>query len=289
MLFVFSVLVYIFNLSGTNINSKSVVQQVSWSLGTVIISVMIMHFLVFVWILKNRFAKLNAQLAEMVIPGHDEETLVSLLSILNTPNKGYFGVEINFINGNRLLNIKDPRILSLSESKVQAFQYNNNRIHALRLAHGILCDTVRTVNSDYGSQILCEIAYAFISFVMFSFIAMDTENDPNLADSEKEFSRLQVISNFCISCICIIKILTIAASCHSVRSEISSTSRNVQKLLSPRHINADTHAEIQLFSQQLCSDDPKFTACGFFDLNLNLCCSIAGTATTYIVVLLQLK
>lgn len=289
MLFVVSALMFIFNLNGTNIDSKCVVKQASWNVGIVISSVMIMHFLVFVWSLKNRFAKLNAQLATMVATGLEEETLVSLLTILNPQNNGYFAGEINFINVNRLRNIKDPLFLSLSKSKNQVFQYNNNHIRALRLAHGILCDTVHTVNSDYGFQILCEIAYAFVSFVMFSFIAMDTKNDPSLADSEEGFSRVHVIRDFCMSCVCLVKILTIAASCHAVSSEISSTSRIVQKLLSPRHINADAHAELQFFSQQLCNEDPRFTAFGFFELNLNLCCSIAGTATTYIVVLLQLK
>lgn len=66
---------------------------------------MLMHFLVFVWIMKNRFAKLNAQLATMVVPGLEEETLVSLLTILNPPNKGYFAGEINFIDGNRFRHI----------------------------------------------------------------------------------------------------------------------------------------------------------------------------------------
>jgi len=289
VLFVSSVLVFVFNLSGTNIDSKYVVKQASWNVGIVIGSVMLMHFLVFVWILKNRFAKLNAQLATMVLPGLEEETLMSLLTILNPPNKGYFAGEINFINGNRLRNIKDPQFLSLSRSKIQEFQYNNNHISALRLAHGVLRDTVHTVNSDYGLQILCEFAYAFVSFVIFSFIAMDTENDHSLAGSEEGFSPVQVIRDFCISFVCLVKILTVAASCQAVSSEISSTSRILQKLLSPRHINADAHAELQLFSQQLCNDDPKFTAFGFFELNLNLCCSIACTATTYIVVLLQLK
>jgi hypothetical protein len=290
VLFVFSVLMFIFNMSGTNVDFKCVVTQASWNVGIAIGSVMLMHFLVFVWILKNRFAKLNAQLATMVVPGLEEETLMSLLTILNPSNKGYFEGEINFINGNRIHNIKDALFLSLSKSKIQEFQYNNNNhIRALRLAHGVLCDTVRTVNSDYGFQILCEIAYAFVSFVMFSFFALDTENDHSLADSEEGFSRVQVIRDFCLSCVCLVKILTIAASCHAVSSEISSTPRIVQKLLSPRHINADARAELQLFSQQLCNDDPRFTAFGFFELDLNLCCSIAGTATTYIVVLLQLK
>jgi hypothetical protein len=289
MMFVFIVLLFIFNLNGTTIDSKCVMKQASWSVGIVIGSLLFMHFLLFVWILKNRFAKLNAQLATMVVPGLEEETLASLLTILNLPNKGYFAKEINFINGNRLHSMNDPLFLSLSKSKTQKFQYNNHHIRALRLAHGVLCDTVHTVNSDYGLQILCEIAYAFVSFVVFSFMAMDTKNDTNLADSDEGFSRVPVIRDFCLSFVCLVKILTIAASCHAVKSEMSLTSRIVQKLLSPRQISADAHAELQLFSQQLCNDDPRFTAFGFFELNLNLCCSIAGTATTYIVVLLQLK
>lgn len=289
VLFVFSVSVFILNLSETNIDSKFVVEQASWNVGIAIGSVMLIHFLFFVWILKNRFAKLNAQLATMVVPGLEEETLMSLLTILNPPNKGYFTGEIIFTNGNRHRNTKDPLFLSLNKSRIQEFQYNNNHIRALRLAHGVLSETVRTVNSDYGFQILCEIAYAFVSFVMFSFLALDTENDHSLADSEEGFSRMQIIRDFCFSCVCLVKILTIAASCHAITSEISSTSRIVQKLLSPRHIKTDAHAELQLFSQQLCNDDPRFTAFGFFELDLNLCCSIAGTATTYIVVLLQFK
>jgi hypothetical protein len=54
-------------------------------------------------------------------------------------------------------------------------------------------------------------------------------------------------------------------------------------------MSTDTLTELRLFSQQLLNIDPRFTAFDFFTLNLNLLCSVAGTATTYIVVLLQLK
>jgi hypothetical protein len=284
MLFVFSVVMFIFGLHGIGlvVDSKSMVKQASWNVGAAVSTIMIIHYLDFVWILNNRFGKLNAQLSAMAVSGLEEETLVSLFSILDPPNKGHLAGEINFIRGTRLLSMKDPLFLSLSKSNSEEVQYSKNHICALRLAHGILCDTVRTVNSDYGFPILFEISYAFVSFVMFSYVAMDAKNDPSLAD-------VRVITDFCISCACIIKIFTIAASCHAVSSEISATSRIVQKLLSPRHISADTLAELQFFSQQLWNNDPRFTAFGFFELNLNLCCSVAGTATTYIVVLLQLK
>ena len=39
----------------------------------------------------------------------------------------------------------------------------------------------------------------------------------------------------------------------------------VQNLLSPMHITADTHAELQLFCQQGWKKYPKFTAFGFFE------------------------
>jgi hypothetical protein len=289
MLFVFSVFMFIFDLNGIIVDSKSMVKQASWNTGTAVVTIMVMHYLLFVWILKDRFGKLNAQLSAMVVPGLEEETLVSLFSILDPPNKGYYAGEIDFMHGSRLVNTKDPRFLSVSKSKSQEVQYSNINIRALRLAHCILRDTVQSVNSDYGFQILFEISYAFVSFVMFSFFAMGAKNDPSLAECEEGSSCVRVITDFCISCVCIIKILTIAASCHAVSSEISSTSRIVQKLLSPRHISADALSELQLFSQQLWSNDPRFTAFGFFELNLNLCCSVAGTATTYIVVLLQLK
>jgi hypothetical protein len=45
MLFVFSVLMFIFNLNGMPIDSKCAVKQASWHVGVVIGSVLIMHFL----------------------------------------------------------------------------------------------------------------------------------------------------------------------------------------------------------------------------------------------------
>jgi hypothetical protein len=102
-------------------------------------------------------------------------------------------------------------------------------------------------------------------------------------------SCVRVIMNFCISCTCIIKAVTIAVSCHVTSSEVSHTSTTVQKLLSQRPIRADTLTELQLFFQKLRNTNPSFTASGFFELSLNLLCSMAGTATTYIVILLQLK
>jgi hypothetical protein len=287
---VFCCIMTLFDTNGRNINLISVIKYSGWALGRTIATFMIINFLVFVWILKNRLCKLNAQLSALVVRGFEEQHLASLFSTLNPMNKAEPAGESNFVSGSQIVGRKYPQLFSLSRVRSQVLQYNSDQIRALRLTHGILCEIAQRINSDYGFQILSEISYAFISFVMFSFVALEAKNDPTLADCEDgSFSCVRVLTNLLISCICIIKVLTIAASCHAVSSEISATSKIVQKLLSPRYISAETLAELQLFSQQLWNTDPRFTAFGFFELNLNLLCSVLATATTYIVVLLQLK
>jgi hypothetical protein len=289
LLFVLLCLVIIFDVDGRNMNFISVVKLSGRLVGGIIGTIMLIQFLVFVWILKNRFGKLNIQLSAMVVRGFEEETLATLLPILDQPNKMGFAGNVNVVHGSENLHRKDPLFVSLSKIRNRVLQYNSNYIRALRLTHGILCDTVKTVNADYGFQILCELSYAFVSFVMCSFVAMDAKNDPSVADCGNGSSCVRVVTDLCISWICLMKVLAIAASCHAVSYEISDTSRIVQKLLSPRYISGDTLSELQLFSQQLWNTDSRFTAFGFFELNLNLLCSVAATATTYIVVLIQLK
>jgi hypothetical protein len=58
-------------------------------------------------------------------------------------------------------------------------------------------------------------------------------------------------------------------------------------MLLPRSLEAHTLTELQLFSQQISNIDSKFTAFGFFTLNLKLLSSVAVAATTYIVILIQ--
>jgi hypothetical protein len=290
LVFLFSCITRIAEVEGREFGLISVIKLSGYTVGVIIIMFMLLHFLVFVWILKNRFVKVNAQLSALVAHEFEEEQLMSLLSALSPVNEMILIGEFNVVNGSKALGRKDHVPFSLTNARSQVFQYNSNQIRVLRLTHGILCDMVQRVNSDYGFQILSELSYAFVSFVMFSFVAIDGESDPTWGDCEYgPLSCFRVLTYLLISCLCLAKVLSVASSCHAVTSEISATSRIVRKLLSARHISAEKLAELQLFSQQLWNADPRFTAFGFFELNLNLLCSVLGAATTYIVVLLQLK
>jgi hypothetical protein len=287
--FVFVCLVALCNIIGRRPDFISIATISDFLFGGVIGTITLVQYAVCVWTLKNRFGKLNAQLSVMLIPDYEEESLKEFASILDHPNKIDAADVVYLYNGPQKPKVPDTLYLSLSKIRNHVLHHDRYHIRALRQTHGILCDTIQMINSDYGITILFVISYAFISFVMFTFVALDAKHDPSLADCDEEPTCVRVIMNFCISCTCIIKVLGVAVSSHVASLEASRTSGIVQKLSSQSPVRADTLAELQLFSQQLWNVDTRFTASGFFTLNLNLLCTVAGTATTYIVVLLQLK
>ena len=75
-------------------------------------------------------------------------------------------------------------------------------------------------------------------------------------------------------------------SCHLARSEANETASVVQECLLQDE-TVDDLEEMQKFASQLGTDKVHFTACGFFELDLTLFISVAGTAITYIIILLQ--
>jgi hypothetical protein len=289
VVFVSSWLLTMCDMSGRTVDFIAAVRMSGWIIGRAIGTLMIVQYLCFVWILKNRFCELNTQLSAMLTANFEEDSLETFASILDHSSKVSATDVAMFGSRPAKLKGSDPLFLSLSKIRSQFLHHDRHHVRALRQIHEILCDVIHTINSDYGIPLLLIMSYAFVSFVMFSYLAMDPKPTDNIADCDDEPSCGRVIMNFCISCTCIIKVLAIAISCHVTSSKAAYTSTVVQKLLSQRPVSSDLLDELQLFSQQLWNVDSTFTAFGFFALNLSLLCSVAGTATTYIVVLLQLK
>jgi hypothetical protein len=288
VVFVSSGLITLCDMNGRTADLITAVRISGYVIGSSIGTLMIVQYLVLVWVLKKRFSKLNTQLSAMLMANFEEDSLQTFASILDhsstviPTDTGLLGTK------SKILKKPDPLFISLSKMGDQFRHHDSRHIRALRQTHGILCDVIQTINSDYGISILLIMSYAFVSFVMFTFLAMESKHTGDMADCDREESCDRVIMNFGISCVCIIKVMAIAVSCHMTSSEASYTATVVQKMLSQRPTRADSVAELHLFSHQLRIVDSTFTAFGFFTLNLGLLCSVTGTATTYIVVLLQL-
>jgi gustatory receptor len=144
----------------------------------------------------------------------------------------------------------------------------------------------------YGYQILFEVAYNFVSFVSYLYYALDTLDAKKTLDRAQrgeESVILEVVSSMCWVTLNLVRMISITASCFKASEEARGTSTVVHKLLLRQTLKRDTSAELQLFSMQLLSNKVEFTAGGFFSVNLSLVHSMVGVATTYIIILLQLK
>jgi hypothetical protein len=76
-----------------------------------------------------------------------------------------------------------------------------SQIHTLRQTYSDLYDITETINGIYGYQITLELAYDFVSFVLFLYHALDVLSDVKkmgertLREAEKII--LEVASSLC--------------------------------------------------------------------------------------------
>ena len=270
--------------SGHRVSVVSVVQLASIILASFINMTIVLEFVNIVSIIQNRFLKLNDNLSSMVYKGFVEEELEEYMLKTNSGRKS-----------NESCLHRAPHIISASLSrhsphyKNKTFNYDPMKLHSLRLIHSLLHELRCLVNSHFGLQLLFEMFHSFITLIMSLYIAMAAKTDPHIVDCDVSSSCTRVITNFCLAAICIFKFIIITTSCYRASDEINRTPEILQKLLLPRPIEAEAFTELELFYQRLSGNDCIFTANGFFSINLNLLIQVAASATTYLVILIQMN
>jgi hypothetical protein len=111
--------------------------------------------------------------------------------------------------------------------------------------------------------------------------------DSNMRDEETII--LEIASSMCWVMQTVARILYITASCSAAVEEARRTGTVVHKLLLRQSLLRDTSTQLQLFSIQLLNNKVEFSAGGFFPVNLSLAYSMVGAATTYTIILIQVK
>jgi gustatory receptor len=168
-----------------------------------------------------------------------------------------------------------------------------SRIHTLRQTCSNLYDITELVNEIYGYQITLELAYNFVSFVSYLYYALEVlSNVKRTGDRNQrgeESITLEVASSLCWVTLNLVRVLSITSSCFAASDEARRTATVVHKLLLRQTLPGDVSTELQLFSIQLLNNKVEFSAGGFFPVNLSLVYSMVGAATTYIIILLQVK
>ena len=179
-------------------------------------------------------------------------------------------------------------VLSSSKFRSQSLPQDVANIRTLRCVHNILYDTGVIVNSVYGLQLLLAMAYIFTSVVKYFHLVM-IFNVSARPDQLSNFRVDGILPLMCVVSIHIANVLWVTASCNCACREAVRTTTVVNKLLLIRALSSDVSAELERFSQQLLHSKLQFTAFGFFSLDFTFLYGFIGGATTYIVILLQFQ
>jgi len=257
--------------------------------------IMVIQYINIMQMLRHRFRNLNRQLATCC----DSKPSISDHSL------------IKFRSGKNPLHIRIPQTASTANNVTDLPKTQNyilpdisvrmsniepdevSRIHTLRQTYSDLYDITESINGIYGYQITLELAHDFVSFVSYLYYALELlsnvkkTGDHNLR--AEETITLEIASSLCWVTQNLVRILSITASCFAAGEEARRTETVVHKLLLRQTLLRDTSTELQLFSTQLLSNKVEFSAGGFFPVNLSLVYSMVGAATTYIIILIQVK
>jgi hypothetical protein len=289
VVFSLSGVIHVFDMMDRKLGYIITMEIAGWILVSYINNTVILQFLKCVRIIKDRFKKLNTQLSEMNFEEFEEEELRIFLSNSNSFSRplSQSNEESSFERGSHVINRTMSGSTVCSRIRGRAFKYDPVKIHNLRLTHSLLYELTRTINSDFGIQILLEMLHSFITLIMSMYVGMTGRSNPHITSCAQDVNCTRHVIHFCLAAVCITKFVAITAFCHVASDEMVRTPAAVQRLLLPLPIRAETFNELQLFYEQIRNIDTKFTAFGFFTLNLALLSSVAAAATTYIVILIQ--
>lgn len=223
--------------------------------------IVVIQFMNFVIILRDRFSLLNIHLSR----------LSNIFGIRN-PNEGVYQPVLKFIK------IKQNKS-KLTEEVV----LNLNNIH------DVLCDTSLLVTSAYEIQLLLTLISTFVSMVTWLYFGLIY-----FYRYVSGYNTLVGVWNLVVSdmlwCLKhLAKLLCITVPCHLANNEMRQTSVMIRKLHFVARHDSGTLAELDRFSQHVSLRQFKFTAFGFLNLDLSLLMSMLGAVATYLVILMQFK
>ena len=272
-------------------------------------TVMIIQFVSFTHMLKQRFRCVNRQLS--LVGDIDDRGTVGIVKVEFSHQKLGVAAAQNTVVVQHADDIPSSNSLELASTATSTFLSDAEighlssvsssskfksqcrpqdvaNIHTLRGVHTILHDIGGLVNSVYGLQLLLATAYIFTSVVKYFHMVM-ISNVRAQPDQLSTFRVDGILPLMCVVSIHIASVLWVTASCNSACCEAVRTTTVVNKLLLIQALSSDVSAELEGFSQQLLHSKLQFTAFGFFSLDFTFLYGFVGGATTYIVILLQFQ
>lgn len=168
-----------------------------------------------------------------------------------------------------------PHVHSTGVKRIN-YVSTSQEIRSIRILYNELYDMVSVINFQYGFPILVMACWVLIELVLtvYSFLCCFTIN------------TLKVAFYYIIFFFLFVKMATV---CQFAENERQTSINLVHKLLLEDNIDEIDCKELGLLASQLRDMKIKYTACGFFTLNLPYLCSVTSLTVSYIIIMIQLQ
>lgn len=168
-----------------------------------------------------------------------------------------------------------PHVSSVSVVRTNDVS-RGQQIHSIRILYNNIYVMVCLINSVYGLPILAMTCCVLVDLVSIVYGLLCCFKNHFLIDT---FHYVFFLLMF----------VKIAVVCQFAENERESSRIIVQKLLLEDSLEDDYCKELTMLSAQLRDMKIKYTACGFFTLNLPYLCSVTGLIISYVIIVAQLK
>jgi hypothetical protein len=223
----------------------------------------LIQFLNFVFMVKQRYCHLNKCLANWI------NGKVSRSICLNNKNESCM----------RSTRAVDHIIIS--PLRVSSFgniegTLRPTDIHWLRKIYSELYDISCLINDTYGIPILATMCWMLTGVLCSLYEVLVNFKVWGVAH----------VGSAIMYCVFFFKV---TFYCHTATNEAMSSRILVQKLLLEGNCRNECVKELKMFSLQLQVMGNEYTACGFFALNLSLFASVVSVIFSYIIIMVQIK
>ncbi|XP_039292100.1 putative gustatory receptor 2a [Nilaparvata lugens] len=161
----------------------------------------------------------------------------------------------------------------------------NLSITQLSDLHRELCGVIQDVSNAFGGQNISLMFFlvfyiTFCPYKIFICFLKPTED-------WEYMENIVILVCWCTTYIAMLFILILP--CSSATSKANKTATIVSKILTMKNMSPHNYSEMEKFSRQLLHHNTEFTVMDMFTLNLSLVTTIAGSVTTYLVILIQFE
>ncbi|KAJ9599879.1 hypothetical protein L9F63_009826, partial [Diploptera punctata] len=126
-----------------------------------------------------------------------------------------------------------------------------------------------------------------LNITVYLYVALSFPTNVKANSCEGENIVHVICSSLFWALFFVIKMVLITTACSVATNESRKTPFILQSILLKQELNIDETEQVQMFCEQVMVRKLHLTACGFFDIDMSLLCSVAEAVTTYLVILVQ--